>query len=252
LPRSAVKTTIGSQFTQLSVVDSTNIYAMKQLQANLAGHGSAFFALEQTSGKGQRGRKWQANPGENILLSVVLDSSFLVISQQFHLSLVVALATYDFLQQYIPEDLSIKWPNDIYWNDRKTGGILLETSLSGNKWQWTVAGIGVNINQISFPDLSKKAVSLKQITGKTHDPVLLAKELCGYIEQRYKQLKNEGFLPLLATFRERLYKKGELVRLKKDNIVSKYLIQSVSEQGDLIAKAGMEHVFTHGSVEWIG
>lgn len=252
MPRSAVKTTIGSQFTQLSVVDSTNIYAMKQLQANLAGHGSAFFALEQTAGKGQRGRKWQANPWENILLSVVLDSSFLVISQQFHLSLVVALATYDFLERYIPEGLRIKWPNDIYWNDRKTGGILLETSLSGNKWQWTVAGIGININQVQFPDLNKKAVSLKQITGKTHDPVLLAKELCSCIDQRYQQLKKQGFLPLLADYRERLYKRGEWVRLKKDNVAGKYLIQSVSEQGELIAEAGMEHVFTHGSVEWIG
>ncbi|MBL7760122.1 MAG: biotin--[acetyl-CoA-carboxylase] ligase [Sediminibacterium sp.] len=252
MPRSAVKTTIGSQFTQLSVVDSTNIYAMKLLQANLAGHGSAFLAREQTAGKGQRGRKWQANPGENILMSVVLDSSFLVISQQFHLSLVVALATFDFLERYIPEGLSIKWPNDIYWNDRKTGGILLETSLSGNKWQWTVAGIGVNINQVDFPDLNKKAVSLKQITGKTYDPALLAKELCGCIDQRYKQLKKQGFLPLLDAYRERLYKKGALVRLKKDNIVSKYLIQSVSEQGELIAEAGMEYVFTHGSVEWIG
>ncbi|MFZ2785332.1 MAG: biotin--[acetyl-CoA-carboxylase] ligase [Sediminibacterium sp.] len=252
MPRSAVKTTIGSQFTQLSIVDSTNIYAMKQLQANLAAHGSAFFALEQTAGKGQRGRKWQANPGENILLSVVLDSSFLVISQQFHLSLVVALATYDFLHRYIPDELSIKWPNDIYWRDRKTGGILLETSLLGNKWQWTIAGIGININQTHFPDLSKKAVSLKQITGKTHDPALLAKELCGCIDQRYRALKKEGFAPLLEAYRERLHKKGEWVRLKKNNTIGKYLIQSVSEQGDLVVEAGMEYVFAHGSVKWIG
>ncbi|HJV20640.1 MAG TPA: biotin--[acetyl-CoA-carboxylase] ligase [Sediminibacterium sp.] len=252
MSRSGVKTTIGSPFTQLSVVDSTNIYAMKQLQANLAAHGSAFFALEQTAGKGQRGRKWQANPGENILLSVVLDSSFLAVSQQFHLSMVVALATYDFLHRYIPDELSIKWPNDIYWRDRKTGGILLETSLSGNKWLWTVAGIGININQTSFPDLSKKAVSLKQITGINHDPVLLAKELCCCIDQRYRELKKKGSIPLLNAYRERLHKRGEWVRLKKNNAVGKYLIQSVSEQGELVVEAGMEYVFTHGSIEWIG
>lgn len=252
MPRTAVKSTIGNPFTELSTINSTNIYAMEQLQANLAAHGSAYFAMEQTDGRGQRGRQWQSTAGENILLSVVLDSSFLVISQQFHLSVVVALACYDFLQPYIPEDLFIKWPNDLYWRDRKTGGILIETSLSGNKWPWSVAGIGININQTVFPDLELKAVSLKQITGKEQDPVMLAKELCACMEKRYQQLKKKGFTPLLNAYREKLYKKGFMVKLKKDNVVAAYKIKSVTRNGELVAEAGIDHVFAHGTVEWIG
>ena len=150
MPRKAVKTTIGNPFTELSTVDSTNIYAMEQIQANLAVHGAAFFAREQTAGKGQRGKHWEAVPGENILLSVVLNTQFLVITQQFHLSVMVALACYDFLELYITDELSIKWPNDLYWRDRKTAGILIETSLSGNKWPWAVAGI-IGCLQFSRP-----------------------------------------------------------------------------------------------------
>lgn len=251
MPRKAVKTTIGNPFTELSTVDSTNIYAMEQIQANLAVHGAAFFAREQTAGKGQRGKHWEAIPGENILLSVVLNTRFLVITQQFHLSVMVALACYDFLELYITDELSIKWPNDLYWRDRKTAGIIIETNLSGNKWPWAVAGIGINVNQTKFANLDKKAASLKQITGKSHDPIELAKALCGFLEIRYQQLKANGFPPLLQLYRERLYKKGCTVKLKKDNIIADYTIQSVAENGDLIVEAGIEQQFAHGTVEWV-
>ena len=252
MPRSAVKSTIGIPFTELSTINSTNIYAMDKLQANLAAHGAAFFAWEQTEGKGQMGKLWLAKKGENSLLSVILDTSFLLISQQFRVSVIVALACYDCLSPYISDDLTIKWPNDIYWRDRKTGGILIENNLSGVKWQWSIAGVGLNINQTVFPEMLIKAVSLKQITGKNHDPLLIANEFCACLNRRYESLKNEGFTNLLNDFNNKLYKKGELVKLKKNNIVSAYVIKNVTENGELIAEAGIEHHFLHGSVGWIG
>ncbi len=225
---------------------------MDKLQANLAAHGAAFFAWEQTEGKGQMGKQWLAKKGENTLLSVILDTSFLLITQQFQVSVLVALACYDCLSQYIIDDLSIKWPNDIYWRDRKTGGILIENNLLGNKWQWSIAGVGFNINQTEFPEMLIKAVSLKQITGKKNDPLLIAKEFCTCLNTRYESLKNSGFVNLLNDFNNKLYKRGELVTIKKDNILSNYLIKGVTENGELIAEAGIEHHFLHGSVEWIG
>ena len=252
MPRLAVKSTIGNPFTELSSVNSTNIYAMDKVQANLAAHGAAFFAWEQIAGKGQMGKTWQANKGQNCLLSVVLDPSFLTINQQFELSVVVALAGYDCLSEYITEDLSIKWPNDLYYRDRKAAGILIENSLQGNKWTWAIAGIGINVNQTEFPELGQKAVSLKQITGKTLDPVSIAQAFCGFLETRFNQLKNKGFDDLLAIYNDRLYKKGQIVKLRKNNIVGDYLIKLVNASGELVIEAGIENHFAHGSVEWIG
>ncbi|MFA6609111.1 MAG: biotin--[acetyl-CoA-carboxylase] ligase, partial [Candidatus Paceibacterota bacterium] len=163
---------------ELAVVESTNIYAMDLLQANLAGHGAAFFAHQQTSGKGQRGKSWTTEPGQNIALSVIIDVSFLTITRQFPLSSMVAAASYDFFSNYAGDETRIKWPNDIYWRDRKAGGILIENLVRGNNWQGAVAGIGINLNQTGFQASVRNPVSLKQITGKQYNPVEMARELC--------------------------------------------------------------------------
>ncbi len=252
MPRSAVKSTIGIPFTELSTINSTNIYAMDKLQANLAAHGAAFFAWEQTEGRGQMGKQWLTKKGENCILSVILDTSFLMIGHQFRVSVAVALACYDCLSAYIAEDLNIKWPNDIYWCDRKTGGILIENNLSGVNWPWSIAGVGLNINQTEFPEMLHKAVSLKQITGKYHDPLKIAKEFCICLDSRYKSLKNGDFAALLNEFNNKLYNRGKLVTIKKNNILSTYLIKGVTENGELVAESGIEHHFLYGSVEWIG
>jgi BirA family biotin operon repressor/biotin-[acetyl-CoA-carboxylase] ligase len=140
----------------------------------------------------------------------------------------------------------------LYWRDRKAAGILIENNLQGNKWAWAIAGIGINVNQTEFPDLTKKAVSIKQITGNSLDPIQIAKEFCGFLETRYNQLKNQGFDELLALYNGRLYKKAQMVRLRKNNIVGDYLIKSVNSIGELVVEAGIENHFAHGSVEWIG
>lgn len=251
LPRLPAKTTIGLPFIELTAVDSTNIYAMDQVKANLAAHGTAYFAQSQTAGKGQNGKQWLSEPGENLILSVVLDSTFLTLSKQFSLSVMVALACKDLLQTYLPEDLAIKWPNDIYWCDRKTGGILIETLLRGSKWQWSVVGIGINVNQTKFPKSIMNPVSMKQITGKHFDPVALAKELCGHLEKRYQQLINKEETKMLAEYRSYLYKKDQDVKLKKGPIVFNATIKNVSEQGHLMVESGIKERFLFGEVEWV-
>ena len=138
---------IGHSFTALQSVDSTNNYAMAQVHAGLARHGMAIFAREQYAGRGQRGRTWVAAPGDNITMSVVLEPHFLSLSQQFQLSAALSLAIHDFLQSFTLTPFYIKWPNDLYWGDRKAAGILIESILKGDKWAFAVAGIGININQ---------------------------------------------------------------------------------------------------------
>lgn len=252
LAGSAVKTVIGTPFTHLDRVNSTNIYAMEQLQAKMAEHGAAFFADLQTAGKGQMGKKWESESGQNLLLSVVLNVSALNIGHQFALSAAIALASRDFLAQYIPSDLSIKWPNDIYWGDRKAGGILIENQISRGIWAYSIAGIGININQTHFAGIKHKAVSLKQITGKTHQPVELAKLLCSQIEKRFQELlKPDGPIQIMEEYNAVLFKKDQLVKLKTGNIIANYCINEVTQKGVLLATAGIQHQFNHGEVEWL-
>ncbi|MEO0066315.1 MAG: hypothetical protein RI983_1641 [Bacteroidota bacterium] len=249
---SGVKTVIGIPFIHLSEVNSTNIYAMEQLQAKLAEHGAVFFSDLQTAGKGQMGKNWESEAGKNLLLSVILNTSSLNMGDQFALSAAVALATHDFLSSYIPYNLTIKWPNDLYWCDRKAGGILIENQISGGIWTHAIAGIGININQTLFSETTTRAVSLKQITGQQYNPVELAKVLCQNLEKRFHQLLFvNGPAEIIKDYNLFLYKKGELVKLKTVNSTARYRIDNVDQQGRLCVTGGIPVQFKHGTVEWI-
>lgn len=251
MPPSTPKSTIGQPFIELTEVESTNIYAMEQLQANLAAHGTAFFAHNQTGGKGQHGKTWISEADKNIALTVIIDCSFLSLSQQFFLSVMTALGTYDFFNSYAAEETFIKWPNDIYWRDRKAGGILIEGIVTGNIWQNAVIGIGLNVNQAYFPASLPNAISLNQIAGKIFNVVAMAHELCACLENRYQQLKSGHFEVLMREYNTYLYKRGEEVKLKKNNIAFNCRIQGVSAAGELIVSGGLQDSFRFGEVQWI-
>jgi BirA family biotin operon repressor/biotin-[acetyl-CoA-carboxylase] ligase len=110
-------------FVELQSVDSTNNYARKLIHDKLAQHGMAIFSHEQVAGKGQRGKIWFSEKDANILLSILLKPGPLQLSQQFRLSACMAVTVYDFFQKYAGEATAIKWPNDLYWQDRKAGDI---------------------------------------------------------------------------------------------------------------------------------
>jgi BirA family biotin operon repressor/biotin-[acetyl-CoA-carboxylase] ligase len=242
---------IGEPFTEFTSVDSTNNYAMAFVQNGGGMHGMAWFAHEQTAGKGQRGKQWSMQHGQNIMLSVLLDASWLTVSAQFSLSMAVALGVHDFFAAHAGDETKIKWPNDLYWRDRKAGGILIENQLKGNIWQWAVAGMGININQVTFEGL-QNPVSLRQITGKTFDTVALARQLCSHLEQRYRQLQNpQQAATLLEEYNSILFKKNEKVRLKKENQVFECVIDHVDQFGQLHVQHPVFQSFTHGEIQWI-
>jgi len=236
---------------EIDSVESTNNYAMQLVHKGLAQHGTAIFALEQTAGKGQRGRRWYAGVGENIILSVILNTSGLQLSNQFLLSMTAAIATYDFFNAYAVDETSVKWPNDLYWRDRKAGGILIENVITGKEWQWAVVGIGININQVIFNDDVANAVSLKQITGKNYKPVELAKELCIKLQEKYEILLIKENNALVDAYNNVLYKKGETVTLKKNSTVFNCTVKGVNIFGQLITESATEQLFDVGEVQWV-
>jgi BirA family biotin operon repressor/biotin-[acetyl-CoA-carboxylase] ligase len=236
-------------FNILDTVDSTNNYAMAKVHAGMATHGMAWFAKEQTSGKGQRGRHWNSEKGKNIAMSLVLEPGLLQITDQFQLSAAVAITCFEFFSTYAGEETTIKWPNDLFWRDRKAGGILIENVLQGKTWKWAVVGIGININQEEFDKEIQNPVSLKQITGKNFDNITMAKELYAMLMKNLGELKSA--YKILDQYNEHLYKINKPVTLKKDGVKFDTVIKEVSAAGRLITVDAIEREFDFGEVEWV-
>ena len=246
MPHPAIPGAIGNPFIILETVDSTNNYAMQKVQSGQAPHGITWFAREQTAGKGQRGKSWLTTANQNIMLSTVIQPA-LAGSQQFLLSAAVALACYDFYKNYAVDEISIKWPNDLYWRDRKAGGILIENVFRGQDWSFAVVGIGININQVQFDAALPNPVSLKQITGRNFDVVELGKELCNCLNKRYRQLPGD----ILQQYQQVLYKLNQPVVLKKGNVVFETIIRGVSAAGRLLTHDVVDREFEFGEVEMV-
>lgn len=238
-----------SFFNILDTVDSTNIYAMKQIHAAMATHGMAWFAREQTAGKGQRGKSWKSEKDKNIALSLVVEPGRMQFNNQFQVSAAVALACFDFFSSYAGDETKIKWPNDLYWRDRKAGGILIENVVQGKNWKWAVVGIGININQTKYTTAIKNPVSLKQITGKDFDVIELAKILHGLLMKYITGLKKDD--SIINAYNEHLYKLNHLVTLKKGNEIFDTVIKEVTATGRLVTVDAVERQFDFGEVEWL-
>lgn len=171
---------LGAPLIELSTIDSTNIYAMAQIKAGLAKSGSCYTADFQTNGKGQHGRVWESSKGQNLLCSYILELNTLdalknwTPADQIGFSAAIALGARAFFAAFAGSETKIKKPNDIYFSDRKAGGILIENLVRGQEWTWAVIGIGMNINQTEFSpealnSVSSNPISLQEITNQSWD-----------------------------------------------------------------------------------
>ncbi len=190
---------IGKNSKYLQTCSSTNLLAFQDSLTNDLEEGFAWIAGHQTSGRGQRGNTWEARPGENLLVSYLLKPPSKLLDRQFFLSKSIALGIIDGLQKWsrvhtgenMP--LKIKWPNDIYLDNYKIGGILIENNLQAAKWSFSIVGLGLNVNQMEFADL--RANSLKKWV---QNPFLFEIEeiyqfISFGIEKYYKNFTDESF-----------------------------------------------------------
>lgn len=234
---------------ELPSVDSTNNYAMGLIHEGLAQHGLTIRTAHQTKGKGQRGKVWETEPGANLSFSIIVKPR-LLLTQSFQLLAATALAVRDELEKILGDETKIKWPNDLYWRDRKTGGILIENVVRGIQWQWAVIGIGINVNQTKFKGL-KNPVSIKQVTGKDTDVLQLAHSIQKAVLKECDHLRQQGFAGIFETYNRQLYKLQQPVRLKKENRILSTKIKGVNTSGQLITGIDMEECFDFGEVEWL-
>ena len=175
---------------KLDSVESTNRYC-EALDLLQVGDFTCYWAIEQTAGIGQRGNHWESAPGKNLTLSLVLHPSFLPADRQFRLTQALSLALVDFLSPFNSHlSPSIKWPNDIYVGGKKICGTLVSTRLAGNHITSAVCGIGLNVNQVVFPDWVPDPTSLALLTGRQYALEPLLQQLLQCIKQRYRALQS--------------------------------------------------------------
>ena len=162
----------------LERVDSTNDEARRHISEidNL----SVVSALEQTKGRGQHGNTWLSMPGENLTFSLIVKDFRIKANEQSAISQATALSLTKILGRYGIE-ARIKWPNDIYAGDNKICGILIENSLKGMEIDWSIIGIGLNVNQTSFPEDLPNPTSMRLCTGNSN-PYNIRRILEEYIE----------------------------------------------------------------------
>ena len=215
---------------KVETTKSTNAYLKELANKQVVTEGTAVAASNQTEGKGQRGNSWESEAGKNITCSLLLYPSFLLTRQIFLLSEAVSLGVKETLNTYT-EEITVKWPNDIYYNEQKIAGILIENELTGNEYNMSVVGIGLNINQEHFFSDAPNPVSLKQITGKDYDTETILKEMVKNIMNLYEKLKAGDAENIIQMYHEALYRKTGFHRYEDNDGIFNALINRVSDDG---------------------
>lgn len=197
---------IPKEVVWLSSCHSTNAYALEQLNSTDILEGTVFAAHEQTAGKGQMGNSWEAEAGMNLTFSVVFKPSWLAIDQQFYLSMAVALALHKSISEILKNNkVSIKWPNDIYVDDYKICGVLIQNSVQKKNIKQSVVGIGLNINQKLFKNL--RATSLSKILGCNFKLEDVLSVVLQKLEIEHRKLFDKNFDKLKMEYESHLYRK---------------------------------------------
>lgn len=232
----------------LDTVDSTNSHAMNLIRDGKAHDGMAILARHQTNGKGQRGKVWVDEPGENINCSFIVQPVYYGITNPFHLAALTACVLRKVIEATIQHPVQIKWPNDIYVNDKKAAGILIESITRGNEWQWAVIGFGVNVNQLSFhPDLPNP-VSLRQLARKSFDIKRLVEDCLNIL---WRELNHKTFSDIFSSYNKYLYKRNQEITLQHKEEIFTEILSGVDENGSLLLEGDLLPAFRTGEVTWI-
>ena len=227
---------INSLIISLDETDSTNRYLKDYLTEHTeTKEGTTIVADFQTAGRGQRGNTWESEAHRNLLFSTVLFPRFLKAKHQFLISEIVTLAIQETLGSLIAP-VTIKWPNDIYWNDRKICGMLIENNLNGMYMEQCVIGVGININQEEFVSPAPNPISLKQITGMEHDRQEILQTILEKLNKYYLLLKESGEEEIYHRYKQHLYRKEGLHRFSDADGEFKASIQGVEPDGFLVLK----------------
>jgi BirA family biotin operon repressor/biotin-[acetyl-CoA-carboxylase] ligase len=214
---------------------STNSYLKGLIvsQRDLLSEGTVVSADFQTKGRGQVGNFWESEDGKNLLVSIYFSPSHIEPANQFVLSELISLAIVDLLQEEV-DDISIKWPNDIYWKNQKLAGILIENELLGNRIIHSVMGIGINVNQEKFLGSAPNPTSLALITGKQYDREELLRRLIERLYTFYMLVLRDEIPNLDEEYHAHLFRKDGFHLFQQQDETFSARIVNVQSNGQLV------------------
>ena len=199
------------------------------------------YAGYQTAGRGQTGNSWESEKGKNLICSILLPPN----KNLYFLNIAVSVA----ILRLFDEPLTIKWPNDIYWKDKKLAGILLENAIIGNEVKYTIAGIGLNVNQTEFVSDAPNPVSLKQITGKEYAIDPLMQDLLEAVHT----VLNEPEEAVWSEYKAHLYRREGSWPFADHNGTFEAQIEDVLPSGEIVLrdKNGQLHTYGFKQIKYI-
>lgn len=222
-------------FKYLEKVDSTNAFLLEMPEKER--RDVVVCGYMQTAGKGMGANSWESAPGENLTFSMGVDMSFLPAADQFLLSQAVPLGLLDELDSLLPSDaLKVKWPNDLYFGNRKLCGILINSTIHGMDMGVSVIGIGLNVNQMQFQDWPTHPISMKMILGKDLVLETLLQRLVDAVDRRIQMLRSPGgIVSIKEEYLQRLYRYHEWGFFETKEGPIKLYVDGIDEFGRLKA-----------------
>lgn len=178
----------------LESVNSTNLHASALLSEKKINSACIIVSDFQTSGRGQGSNSWKSDPGMNLLLSLVVFPSNFKADEQFYLSKATSISVRELVAKKAGSpQIKIKWPNDVLSGNKKIAGILIENTIEGNDIRHSIIGVGINVNQIIFPEFPIRATSIKNIILKETSLHLLLEEFTNIFDYWYDHLEDRDF-----------------------------------------------------------
>ena len=227
------------KITHFKTLESTNQYLQNLLNEGVDIVNNIVVTDFQTSGKGQGKNVWQSEDGKNLLFSVALDMSFLKAENQFLLTQMVSVTMINVLKKYLPEEsLFIKWPNDIYFKDKKIAGILIKNEIKGMMMGTSIIGIGLNVNQTTFDENLPNPISMKTITGNDFELETILNDICFELRAlSYEPYGNTNSQqPIANSYTDKLYRYNQWASYEHEGAVKEMMIIGYDQFGRLILK----------------
>ena len=240
------------KYIHLKQIDSTNAYLQRQ-QSEADIRNWVIYADEQTAGKGMGNNGWESEVGKNLTFSLALDVSFLPAERQFLLSEAVALGLIQILDDLLPaEKLHIKWPNDIFYENHKLAGILINSTIKANRMDVSIIGIGLNVNQMQFKDWPTHPISLKQITGEEYDLQPLLEKIVECLYNKVEILKATP-TAIEEAYLQRLYRYHTWAEYEVDGNVMRLFMTGIDAFGRLmlVDKANKTYCFDIKEIKFV-
>ena len=224
---------LGKNLIFLKSIDSSNSYAKELLTNSKPKNGTVILAEEQTAGRGQAGNSWQSNAGENLTCSIIINTSWMPANEQFSLNMAVSLAVLRTIKFFLKDEaeVSVKWPNDVLVDKQKICGILIENTIYGNNLLNSIIGIGLNVNQKDFGEYVQ-ATSIRKITQKTVDLLVVLKKLLIEMEHYLSLIQNKALLK--DNYLRNLFLLNQESRFTYDEREVSGIIRNINDAGQLI------------------